>query len=263
MILRLVENVPEKWEKRRFQEVAKIGNGQVDPTEKTYEDWLYLGPENVSSNNGKISTLKSVRQLGLISGKYFFDENSIVYAKINPYLNKVCIPGFQGLCSADMYPIWKKGKIDKRYLHQYMLSSLFLRQSISVSTRTGMPKINRNDLNKIWILVPPLSEQEKIAEILGRWDRAMELVSEKIDAKEQLKTGLMQQLLTGKVRFQGFGEDWKEISLGQFLKMKLRKVEKPGTAYLRLGVRSHGKGTFITIVDDPSKVNMTHLYQVR
>lgn len=53
------------------------------------------------------------------------------------------------------------------------------------------------------------------------------------------------------------------MKLGQFLQMKLRKVEKPNQPYLRLGVKSHGKGTFTTIVEDPNKISMSHLYRVR
>jgi type I restriction enzyme S subunit len=50
--------------------------------------------------------------------------------------------------------------------------------------------------------------------------------------------------------------------LGKFLRMKLRKVEKPNESYLRLGVRSHGKGIFTTTVIDPDTVAMSHLFKV-
>jgi len=45
--------------------------------------------------------------------------------------------------------------------------------------------------------------------------------------------------------------DWQELELNKFLQLKLSKVKKPQQPYLRLGIRSHGKGIFTTIVDDP------------
>jgi type I restriction enzyme S subunit len=118
-------------------------------------------------------------------------------------------------------------------------------------------------LKDILIVFPPIEEQRVIAEILSAWDEAIELVSKQIEAKRRLMKGLMQQVLTEKMRFPGFDRPWKEMQLGEFLKMRLRKVEKPKEAYLRLGIRSHGKGTFTTIVEDPQSVDMTHLYQVK
>ena len=56
------------------------------------------------------------------------------------------------------------------------------------------------------LLLPPLSEQIAIAKILSEWDHAIDLVSHKIELKERLKKGLMQRLLTGKVRLKGFDE---------------------------------------------------------
>lgn len=49
---------------------------------------------------------------------------------------------------------------------------------------------------------------------------------------------------------------WSEFALEDFLIPTLRKIEKPSSAYKRLGIRSHGKGTFITEVDDPDDVAM-------
>lgn len=68
---------------------------------------------------------------------------------------------------------------------------------------------------KLEILLPPLSEQRKIVEILNSWDKAIALLEQLITAKRKLKQGLMQQLLTGKKRFKEFeGLEWKKVRLG-------------------------------------------------
>jgi len=80
------------------------------------------------------------------------------------------------------------------------------------------------DVKQFPVPNPPYPEQKRIAEILNTWDRAIEQTRQLIDAKQRLKKGLMQQLLTGRMRFPGFGapvekagelpEGWEEKTLG-------------------------------------------------
>lgn len=194
-----------KWKTRRFDSITTIANGMVNPTESQYVDAIHIGPENIESGTGRITNTATARELGLISGKYTFDQSAIVYSKIRPNLNKVCMPPFSGICSADAYPIWPAADVVTReYLFYYMISPMFLDQSVRVSMRTGMPKINRDDLGAIKVPLPPLPEQHKIAAILSTWDRAIELTEKLIAAKQKRKQALMQQLLTGKVRLPQF-----------------------------------------------------------
>jgi len=209
--------VPEGWEKARFEEVTRIANGQVDPKVEPYSSMLHIGPENVTSHSGQLSGCKTGKELGLISGKYEFDEQAIVYSKIRPNLNKVCRPKFHGLCSADMYPIWANQGLDIDYLYHYMLSPGFFKTAIAMSMRTGMPKINRSDLNAVRIVLPPLPEQKKIAQILSTWDQAITATERLLENSQQRKKGLMQQLLTGKKRLPGFEGEWEYVRLKELL----------------------------------------------
>ncbi|UTZ37998.1 restriction endonuclease subunit S [Vibrio campbellii] len=222
--------VPNGWVKTTFGKITKIGNGQVDPKVEPYSSMTHIGPENVVSNTGQITNLKSCSALGLISGKYEFDENSIVYSKIRPNLNKVCRPDFKGVCSADMYPIWSEDNLDINYLYHYMLGPYFNRIAIAMSMRTGMPKINRSDLNSLSIVLPPLPEQRKIAQILSTWDRGIATTEKLIDASKQQKKALMQQLLTGKKRLvdpetgKAFEGEWKFSQFNELYKVANNKA---------------------------------------
>jgi len=257
-------NLPNGWIEEPFEKVTHIANGQVDPTIEPYINYPHVGPENIGTGDGRIINVKTAMDLGLISGKYLFDENAIIYSKIRPNLNKVCIPGFVGICSADMYPVWPTKELDRYFLFQYMLSDWFVRQATIVSNRTGMPKINREDLNRITLWIPPLAEQRKIAAILGTWDESIAAAAQLIATLKERKRGLMQRLLTGRVRFPEFANSrWEKASLGQLLTYTPRKVDKPAVAYTRMGIRSHGKGTFTEIVEDPSSNAMDELYEVK
>ena len=216
--------VPKGWEVKSFEDVAFVGNGQVDPREEPYSSMWHIGPENGTSDTGRIKNVRQCSELGLISGKYEFDRESIVYSKIRPNLNKVCRPDFDGVCSADMYPIWTKEGLFADYLFYYMLGPKFYSTAVSMSMRTGMPKINRTDLDTIKINIPPLPEQQKIAKILSTWDKAISTTERLIENSTQQKKALMQQLLTGKKRLldesgKRFEGEWKDATVSSFGKV--------------------------------------------
>ncbi len=217
--------VPKGWKILPFSDIATIGNGQVDPKEEPYLSMKHIGPENVISHSGQLVDLHTSKELALISGKYFFDDNSIVYSKIRPNLNKVCTPNFVGICSADMYPIWTKPFVNKNFLFQYMLGPIFNKTAISFSMRTGMPKINRADLNSIEVAIPPIKEQKKIAVVLSTWDKVIETTEELISNSQAQKRALMQQLLTGKKRLldengERFSGKWEKVKIKTIFTLK-------------------------------------------
>ena len=74
---------------------------------------------------------------------------------------------------------------------------------------TGIPQLTAPQISKILIPIPPIEEQKKIAEVLSEWDRAIELQTKLIEKLELRKRALMQRLLTGRVRLNGFSEKWE------------------------------------------------------
>ena len=157
---------PKGWEVLQLGSLIKIASGQVDPQIKPYIDMPHIGGENIQSNTGLISGVKTPRELRLKSGKYLFDEGDILYSKIRPYLNKVATPDFKGVCSADIYPL----KVDESKLYKYyfiyvLRSKLFLNYAEKHSTRTNIPKINRLTFLKFELPYPPLKLQEKFSKV--------------------------------------------------------------------------------------------------
>ncbi len=111
-------------------------------------------------------------------------------------------------------------RCNKRFLLPFFLSAVaaspYGRRYFILSSKqsTNLASINSTQLKAFPIPLPPLSEQLKLVEILSTWDEAIEQTRKLIDAKKRLKKALMQQLLTGKRRLQGFAEPWKECPLG-------------------------------------------------
>ncbi|SFD18685.1 restriction endonuclease subunit S [Collimonas sp. OK412] len=208
--------IPKGWHLSTFGQVTTVGSGQVDPTQAPYSDMTHVGPENIESGTGRIIEPKRCKELGLISGKYEFDENAIVYSKIRPHLNKVCYPKFKGVCSADAYPIWShEGTLTAEYLMLFMLSPYFEKRAVACSMRTGMPKINREDLQGIPIWFPSLKEQQRITSILAAWDDAIVTTGKLLANNRKQKRALMQKLLFGEKSHVGPESNWKHVKIEQ------------------------------------------------
>lgn len=84
---------------------------------------------------------------------------------------------------------------------------------------TGVPQLTIPQVQRYKILLPPLAEQEKIAEILSCWDEGIEKLSALIEKKKLQKKALMQKLLTAKIRLPGFTDPWKNVKLGDVCKI--------------------------------------------
>ena len=174
----------ESWEKSRFDEVATIKSNLVNPLD--FPDLPHIAPDNIEKKTGVLLEYHTVSEDGVTSGKHRFYPGQILYSKIRPYLSKVVVVNFNGLCSADMYPIEAKG--NARCLWYYMLSEEFLEQASSAGSRSVLPKINQKELSALTVVLPTLKdEQEEIVRILD------DLFSKEQQAKEAAE-GVLEQI---------------------------------------------------------------------
>ncbi len=107
--------------------------------------------------------------------------------------------------------------INKVFLKYIMMSNSIQYLIKKSGTNNAQPKLALSRIQSLLIPIPPLPEQKKIAEVLSTWDLAIEKTEALIKEKENLKKGLMQQLLTGKVRFKEFieKEGFKDTKIGE------------------------------------------------
>ena len=192
------------WVEKRFDEVCAITSTLVDPRKKEFLDLTHVGAGNIESKTGVFVDLKTAREEGLISGKFLFDESMVLYSKIRPYLMKVARPDFEGLCSADMYPLAPIPNVVTRdYLFHLLLSKHFTDYAIQGSARAGMPKVNREHLFEFKVWLPDVKKQEQLAANLDdlheETQRLACLYERKHAALEALKKSLLHQAFTGKL----------------------------------------------------------------
>lgn len=195
-----IGEIPEEWSVPKFGYVAEVKSNLVAP--ELYPNHVQISPENIDKGSGRLLSYGTVADVGVISGNHLFHEGQILYSKIRPKLNKVCIAPCEGLCSADMYPIETRHLT--RFVMYCMLSDVFLSQVAMVTEeRVKMPKINQEELARIRVAMPDTADEEaEIVEYLDARCAALDtLISKKTVLLTELKTykkSLIYEYVTGK-----------------------------------------------------------------
>jgi type I restriction enzyme S subunit len=220
--------IPEDWEVVKFDELK----------DKTDRHSITGGPfgSDLKSEHYTSSGVRVIQLQNIGDGKYINKEfvytseekanqlkncliypNEIILAKMAEPVARAClIPSFEDkflMCSDGIRLLVDKNKFSTKYVLEYINYDLFRKIAINRSTGSTRGRIGLTDLKTIPLALPPLKEQEKIAEILITWDEAITKQTELLRAKELQKKALMQKLLSGEVRFDGFSDKWDEVRI--------------------------------------------------
>lgn len=208
--------IPEEWEVKKLREIAEI-----NPTRKDFISPFvtFLSMADISEHGGILKE-NIIPQNSIKPGLTSFKRGDIIIAKITPcfengkgaLLNN--ITNEYGFGSTEFHVI--RCKQCNLFIYYHTMSYAFRKRLESQMTGSaGQKRVPADSISSYKIPVPPLSEQQKIAEVLSTWDKAIEKQSRLIEKLELRKKGLMQQLLTGKKRLPGFSCEWKTMKLGE------------------------------------------------
>ena len=192
---RFIDIALDAWEQRKWIDVVDISTEMVNPTTGEYDNMPHIAPGNIESFTGRIlDNVKTVKEEQLISGKFRFRPDDVVYGKINPQLGKYFYATVNGLTSADAYVFNGKNGLKQKFLFALLQTSDFFKYSVSVSKRSGMPKINRDELNAYSFLMPSEEEQDRIGSYLLQLDHLITLHQHKCDELQKLKKFMLQNM---------------------------------------------------------------------
>ena len=110
--------IPSTWAWVNFFSVYTLETNLVDPN--LYLDYIHVAPDNIVKKQGKLLKCNTVKEDNVKSNNHLFHRGQIIYSKIRPLLRKAIIAPFDGLCSADMYPL--STTMNSQYALLYLLS---------------------------------------------------------------------------------------------------------------------------------------------
>lgn len=247
--------IPEDWEVVKLSEIfSKSFYGTSDSTNEIGKyPVLRMG----NMQNGTLD-LKDLVYLDLVEKefkKYQLKKGDILLNRTNSYelVGKISLFDLDGdYLSASYIVAYRPNfKVLNSIFINNLLNTTYFQNKIRTIATKGVSQANINPTSfkeVINIPLPPLKEQEKIAEILTTWDEAISKQTELLRAKELLKIALMQKLLSGEVRFSGFSDEWEEVRLGEICKITTGKLNANAMV-------ENGQYTFFTCARETYKIN--------
>jgi type I restriction enzyme S subunit len=200
-----IGQIPQTWEVVKLKDIVEIDRESRDPSREIPDKtFLYVDIDSVEGETGKIRNPKTILGREAPSrARRVIHENDVIMSTVRPYLkafaivpkeydNQICSTGFAVLSCGDAV------------LPYFLLNVLFSSQTITQCNRMMVggqyPALNQSQVSEIKIPLPPPSEQRKIADIFSTIDRKLELERKEKERLDRTKHGLMDLLLTGKIR---------------------------------------------------------------
>lgn len=153
--------------------------------------------------------------------------------------------------------------IDMDYLENQINSMKILNES------TGVPQLTAPQLGNYKVYRPEIDEQSAIGSLFRTLDDLLASYKDNLTNYQSLKATMLSKMFPKagqtipEIRLDGFERKWEKKKLIDLVSPVSRKVKKPSDPYYRLSIRSHAKGTFKQFVDDPKKIAMDNLFEVK
>ena len=242
--------IPEDWEVQKLGNIVNIKSGS-SPSKFNLNErgeypffkvddmnygFKYLNNSKLYFNSNDINLMKS--------GMVLFPKRG---ASI--FTNKILILNKDGYFDTNLMGLVCKRCINNEFLYYF----LYNYELSKIADTSSIPQINNKHIEPLKIQLPPLKEQEKIAEILSTVDSQIDDTEKLIEKSKELKKGLMQKLLTKGIGHREFkktevGEipiEWKVennfIKIFSGFGFKLKEYSKKGLPLIRINNVTHGK----------------------
>lgn len=192
-----IGEIPKHWKIEKLKYVAKNYNYKVSSKASSLR---YLGMENVLPHKGEINDETSEVE-GLAN---HFKAGQVLFGKLRPYLSKVYLADFEGICSTEFMVFETDENLLPEFLKTIMLSNSFVDNVNSSTYGSKMPRANPDFINNQYIAVPDIKEQTNIVNhikhISSPVREAIKKYEIQIERLKEYKTILINQAVTGKIK---------------------------------------------------------------
>jgi len=176
----------------------------IHPRNNPRGEALFVGLEHIESGTGnRIGSLPLKMEM-LTGRKPKFYKGDIVYGYLRPYLNKVWVAEFEGLCSVDQYVYSVNREVATvEFVSWFMRSPTFLSRAPIDTTPGQLPRIRIEEVAAVELSLPPLDVQQQVMEELSREMSAVKQLVDSLESQlteiEELPAAYLQQAFNGEL----------------------------------------------------------------
>ncbi len=204
------DELPEGWELATLAELVSPSSEKVEPEDRPNSPYLSL--EHIEPHTNRIIGQGTGADVG--STKAVFRAGDVLYGKLRPYLNKVAIPDFDGICSTDILVFQRVAHLDAKFLMRLLSRREVVDFANHNSAGVQLPRISFKELGTLEVPLPPLAEQRRIV-------AAVERILDKVTAArarlDRVPTTLkrFRQAVLAAASSGRLTEDWREVTPAQ------------------------------------------------
>lgn len=186
-----------EWKVKRFGEIVQPRKERIDPRRTAVQDFC-IELEHIEQGTGCLVGYTATEESSSL--KSIFQKEDVLFGKLRAYLRKYWLANRDGICSTEIWVlVAKRSLLTPHFLFQLVQVDSFV-ETASLAYGTHMPRSDWNVVKNYEVYLPPLEEQEAIATILSDMDSEITALEEKLAKARQIKQGMMQELLTGRIR---------------------------------------------------------------
>ncbi len=179
-----------------FSNVIKID--RTIATEQECSNLPYVGLESIEKDKGMFTQDFRKEPQKMLAVNFRFTPKHILYGKLRPYLNKVVIPEFNGVCTTEILPLLpKEGKILNTYLWVYLMGSEFVKWASECVAGANLPRLAPDRLNEYQLPLASIQDQIRFDKICKKHLAALKMISESSRQYEHLFQSLLQRAFQG------------------------------------------------------------------
>lgn len=199
-----IGEIPEEWEINKIGDVCHINKESLSSS--TPEDYVikYIDISSIEYTGCKPKTKTLKFKDAPSRARRVVKSSNIIISTVRPNLRGFTYIGNADsnlICSTGFAVLECKNSVSPKFVYQFVLSNIFMNQILKRLVGSNYPAINNDDMENVKISLPDtLDEQHKIASILSQVDDQITHNKNYLSKLKELKKGLMQDLLTGKVR---------------------------------------------------------------
>lgn len=186
-----------EWKSCQFGGFASPRKERIDPRKSGIQEFC-IELEHVGQASGRLIGSTSSGMESSLKTVFYADD--VLFGKLRAYLRKYWLADCNGVCSTEIWALVANPQLAvPRFVYQVVTSDSFI-EAASNSYGTHMPRSDWNLVKSCEFLLPPVSEQTAIAAVLSDMDADLAALEQQRDKTRAVKLGMMQELLTGRIR---------------------------------------------------------------
>ncbi|MDR2024270.1 MAG: restriction endonuclease subunit S [Hungatella sp.] len=218
---------PNDWTEKAFNDFMKIKRGASPrPIENFITssidgvNWIKIGDaprygKNIVSTKEKITLHGAVHSVRVYPGDFLL-SNSMSFGR--PYILSI-----EGCIHDGWLRLYEfQSDANDEFLYYLLSSSYVQKQYEAFAAGSGVQNLNKEVVKKVTVFLPPIPEQENIAETLSNFDTYIDDLAELIEKKKGIRDGALEDLISRRTRVDGFSEPWEQVSFNQVITPKAR-----------------------------------------